>query len=281
MKYAQHPLSAAFPSMPEDEFDALVQDLKENGQREAVILFEGKVLDGWHRYRACDVARVKCVTQQHDGSNPVAFVLSRNLRRRHLTASQRAAAVVAAQGWNARGANQHGASAPGAQPRGSAPGAQPPTVAELAEMAEVSPRTIEQVKTAQRAGLGEAVRDGTVSAKQAADVAKLPPKKRERAVAAIERGEKPDVKKPSSDPRAAGPEEALKARVAELEEKLAEAADEIERLSAVEQGEEAALIQRLQSELRTVKAKRDDVMRENVELRKQVKILERQVKRAA
>lgn len=275
----QHPLSAAFPSLPEEDFAALVADIKAHGQREAVIVFEGMILDGWNRYRACEQARVKCVTVKHDGSDPVAFVLSRNLHRRHLTASQRAAAVVLATDWRQRGRPEK--PEPGADPKKPEPGSGFSSEAEMAAAADVTDRTIRQVKTAQRAGLGEAVRDGKLSAKQAAEVAKLPPKKRERAVAAIERGEKPIVKKPSSDPRAAGPEEALKARVAELEDKLAEAADEIERLSAVEQGEEAALIQRLQSELRTVKAKRDESMRECVELKRQVKMLERQVKRAA
>jgi hypothetical protein len=249
--------------MPEAEYEALVTDIRKNGQREAVILFEGMVLDGWHRYQGCQKAGVQCVTAKHDGSDPIAFVLSRNLHRRHLSASQRAAAVVAAQGWSPKGVNQHRASAPGADPQASAPGAEAPTVAELAAIAEVSPRTVEQVKTAQKAGLGDAVRDGIVSAKRAAEIAKLPKKDRAKALTA-------------PPPKEQGPDE-----VAELRAKLAEAADEIERLSSVEQGEEADLIQRLQSELRTVKAKRDEAMRECVELKRQVKMLERDLKRAA
>ena len=267
MKLTQHPLSASFPSMPEDEFAALVEDIRTNGQREAVIVFQGMVLDGWNRYRACELAGVKCVTAKHDGSDPVAFVLSRNLHRRHLSAGQRAAAVLSVQGWKPKGANQHRGSAPGAEARdskgGTAPGAEAPTTAEVAEIAEVSPRTVEQVKKANRAGLGEAVRDGTVSAKRAAEIADLPKREREKA-----------LKEPS--PKEDKPDE-----VAELRAKLAEAADEIERLSAVEQGEEAGLIQRLQAELRTVKAKRDDAMRECVELKRQIKMLERELKRAA
>lgn len=276
MRLQQHPLSAAFPSMPEEEFRALVEDLGAHGQREAVILLDGMVLDGWHRYRACEEAGVKCVTAKHDGCDPVAFVLSRNLHRRHLTASQRAAAVVAAAGWHPPHRTKKGDGPSPPPKKGDAPSPPLSTNAEMAKAAEVDKRTIQRVKAAHRAGLGEAVRDGKVSAEQAAAVAKLPPKQREKAVAAIERGVKP-----SPPARAVQPQDEFRARIAELEEKLAEAADEIERLSAVEQGEEAALIQRLQAELRTVKAKRDDVMRENVEMRKQIKMLERDAKRAA
>lgn len=260
MAMRQHPLSMVFPSMAEDELDSMAADIKANGQKEAVIVFDGMVLDGWHRYRACEKAGVKCVTIKHDGSDPVAFVLSRNLHRRHLTASQRAAAIVAATSWRPQGR-------PGNKPE---PGSGFSEAA-MAAAAETTDRTIRQAKVAHEAGLGDAVRDGKVSAKQAAEVAKLPPKKREQAKAAIERGEKPPKAsaKPPVDPR--------DAEITELRARLAEAADEVERLSATRAGDvdTEQLIARLQSELRTVKAKRDNLMRENAEMKRQIKFLER------
>jgi hypothetical protein len=51
------PLSAAFPSMPEKEIEALTLDIEAHGQREPGVLLDGMVLDGWHRYLACDTAR--------------------------------------------------------------------------------------------------------------------------------------------------------------------------------------------------------------------------------
>ena len=57
-KFEQHPLSAAFPAMPEVDLEALAEDIKAHGQREPGLLHEGMVLDGWHRYLACEKAGV-------------------------------------------------------------------------------------------------------------------------------------------------------------------------------------------------------------------------------
>jgi hypothetical protein len=157
----QHPLSAAFPAMGEREFKELVTDLENNGQRQPCVVLDGMVLDGWHRYRACMELGVKPMTLDFAGGDPRAFVLSLNLQRRHLTASQRAAAVVAVVAWRPTGVSR---SAPGAE--------HPPTSENMAAEAGVSVRTVNHAKVAHRRGLGEAVRDGKVSAKAAA----APPK---------------------------------------------------------------------------------------------------------
>ena len=158
----QHPLSAAFPAMPDAEFRSLCADIEIHGQRHACVVLEGMVLDGWHRYRACLETGREPSLVEFDGADPRAFVLSLNLSRRHLTASQRAAAVVACAEWRPSG--MRSSSAPGAE--------LPPTAEKLAKMADVSPRTIEHAKTAQRNGKGADVRDGKISAKAAAEPAK-------------------------------------------------------------------------------------------------------------
>lgn len=167
-EYHQHPLSAAFPGMSQSELAALTDDIAEEGQREPITLFEGKILDGWHRYQACNACgRVPVTVELPGGVNPVAFVKSRNLHRRHLTGSQRAAAVVACGEWAETG-----------RPKNPAPGAAfpiKPTVQEMAKEAEVSPRTIQHAKTAHAAGMGGDVRDGSISAKAAAEIVKPKP----------------------------------------------------------------------------------------------------------
>lgn len=81
------------------EFSALVADIKENGLREPIILHEGMILDGGNRYRACVAAGVEPQFMQFGGGNLVAYVLSANLHRRHMTAGQQAAIVASAQDW--------------------------------------------------------------------------------------------------------------------------------------------------------------------------------------
>lgn len=162
MELKQHPLSAAFPAMGAEDFAALVEDIRINGQREPVIVFESMVLDGWHRYSACVQLGIKAqrFTFESD-KDPVAFVLSQNLHRRHLTGSQRAAAVVACTEW-----------APASRPKKGEPGSPFSTNEALAKAANVSDRTIKDAKAAHRAGLGEAVKEGALTAKEAANVAR-------------------------------------------------------------------------------------------------------------
>lgn len=65
--------------------------------------------------------------------------------------SQRAAAVVACSEWAQLGTNQHAT--------GSEPASYPQTASQMATTANVSVKTIQQAKAAQKAGLGEQVRD--------------------------------------------------------------------------------------------------------------------------
>ena len=99
MKYELHPLCTLFPRMDGAEFDALVRDIRGNGLRDPIVLHEGMILDGGNRYRACVKAGVEPVFKQFDGENIVAFVLSANLHRRHMTPGQQAAIVASAQDW--------------------------------------------------------------------------------------------------------------------------------------------------------------------------------------
>jgi ParB-like chromosome segregation protein Spo0J len=89
--YTPHAVAALFPAMEAGEFAALVADVRENGLREEIWLHEGQIIDGRHRYWACLEAGVPPRFRQWDGQGSlVAFVVSLNLHRRHLTASQRA-----------------------------------------------------------------------------------------------------------------------------------------------------------------------------------------------
>lgn len=164
----QHALSAAFPAMPATDFQSLCADIETHGLRQPIVTHQGEVLDGWHRYTACLETGRDPSFVEFDGGDPAAFVLSLNLHRRNLTASQRALAVVACTEWRPKGGDQAKQSAPSAEA--------------LSERADVSTRTIEHAKAAQKAGLGKAVISGEVSVKRAAEVAKLPKADRKAAL---------------------------------------------------------------------------------------------------
>lgn len=84
-----HPLASMFPLMEGDDYTALVEDIAQHGQREAIWLYDGMILDGRNRYRACVELGLVPDTQTYTGDDPRAFVVSLNLHRRHLTREQR------------------------------------------------------------------------------------------------------------------------------------------------------------------------------------------------
>lgn len=94
-----HPLCTLFPRMVGDEFAALCADIRLNGLRLPIVMHDGMILDGGNRYRACLEVGVKPTFTKYAGDSVVAFVLSSNLHRRHMTAGQQAAIVASAQDW--------------------------------------------------------------------------------------------------------------------------------------------------------------------------------------
>jgi hypothetical protein len=85
-----HPIANAFPLMEGDAFRELVEDVRKNGQQQPILTYEGRILDGRNRYRACLEAGEEPWTEPWQGKSPVEAVLSLNLHRRHLSSSQRA-----------------------------------------------------------------------------------------------------------------------------------------------------------------------------------------------
>lgn len=87
-----HEYAKIFPPMSEEEFNELVEDIRQNGQLEPIIVYEDKILDGRNRYNACMKLGIKPKMVDYNGENltPLNFVISKNIKRRHLTASQKA-----------------------------------------------------------------------------------------------------------------------------------------------------------------------------------------------
>lgn len=89
-KLPYHPLAEIFPLIEGVAFRDLVEDIRVHGLREPIIILNGMILDGRNRARACEAAQVAARYVTYDGRDPLAFVVSANLHRRHLDVSQRA-----------------------------------------------------------------------------------------------------------------------------------------------------------------------------------------------
>lgn len=89
-----HPLADLVPSMTLGEYAELRDDIARNGLLDPIVLYEGKVLDGRHRLRACGDTATEPQFKDYEGDEPASFVLSHNLHRRNLTESQKAMLAV-------------------------------------------------------------------------------------------------------------------------------------------------------------------------------------------
>jgi ParB-like chromosome segregation protein Spo0J len=89
-----HPLALAFPAYGKEDFEKLINDIRNYGLRQPITLFEGKVLDGRNRVEAmkkAGKATIPAVPFEGTFDEARAYVVSLNMVRRHLTTSQRAA----------------------------------------------------------------------------------------------------------------------------------------------------------------------------------------------
>lgn len=168
---AFHPLANAFPLLQGLEFQQLVEDIEANGQLEPCVMLDGLVLDGRNRWRACREIGREPQSVEFAQGDPLAFVVAKNLRRRHLSESQRA--MIAANLANMpRGRRREDKSAPARISQ-----------AEAASLLNVSTRSVSAAATVLREGapgLAEKVRDDVVAVKVAEAIARHPTTEQER-----------------------------------------------------------------------------------------------------
>lgn len=90
-KLTQHQIAKDFmPPTTDEDARALDLDIKLNGQHQEIILFEGKVLDGWSRYQACRRLGKQPTFKVYEGTDPLAVVYGTNVVRRKLSSVQKA-----------------------------------------------------------------------------------------------------------------------------------------------------------------------------------------------
>ena len=168
----EHEYAKLFPLLDGEARQRLVDDIRANGVLEPIVFLDGYILDGRNRYYAARELLIEYPRVDYDGDDPLAFVISRNMHRRHLTESQRAAAAAKIAKLPPhrpeKGANLH------------------PSVEQAADMMNVSERSVQTAKKVIERGapqLVAAVDAGKVSVSAAAKVAELPPDEQEDIVA--------------------------------------------------------------------------------------------------
>jgi len=148
-----HPIAGLFPPLPDAEYQELVQDIRDNGQRDPITVWKENgnewIVDGCSRFKACTEigAAVKVDYEEFSGDGEIfAFVMSRNMRRRHMGTSQRSllAAELAQYYMDniARDDSEQSASA---------------ALKETAKAQRVSPRSVASGKALEIAGVDELV----------------------------------------------------------------------------------------------------------------------------
>jgi hypothetical protein len=90
-KLEPHPLSAIFPPISDEDFGKLAADINLNGLHQAIVRYQGKILDGNNRYRACELVKIAPKFADFNGDDAQArnYVISANIHRRHLSPDQR------------------------------------------------------------------------------------------------------------------------------------------------------------------------------------------------
>ena len=272
MQYKQHPLSAAFPAMAEDDYQSLRDSIAEIGVQNPITLYEGMVIDGWHRYRAANELCMDCPAVELGDVDPRYFVLAQNKARRHVTQAQLAMATTAVYAWQPVGnpsykstAYQLGTECPITK-----------TAAELAAISGVGERTIKQAKVVQTKAtpeVVEAVKRGEIGLPKAAKIANLP---KDEQVAAIRKpAPKPAQPQPEDVPVNAPSEDEISYILAQQD------ADQKAIEAILEGNGDIAPLKkeydRMAHELATVKAQRDEYMNKCNELIRRVKYLRGQL----
>lgn len=96
--YEAHPAAAAWPMLPEPDLRRLAEDIRVNGLIHPIVIWVDKqrrhwIIDGRNRYAACQIAGMEPQFVEYD-DDPVAYVLSANNERRHMSLPERAAATA-------------------------------------------------------------------------------------------------------------------------------------------------------------------------------------------
>jgi hypothetical protein len=197
-----HPVANIFPMMTPEEFLSLKDDIRLHGQREPVVFWHDQLIDGRNRMLVCQALGIEAEECELDSDDdPVAYVVSHNLHRRHLSTSQRA--MVAAK----LATLCEGRPAKETPPTTETPPIGGVSTEEAAKTLNVGSRSVERAKLILATGseeLNAAVERDEISVAAGAEIAEMPVEDQKavlaegpeftRAVAAEKRKDRKDAK---------------------------------------------------------------------------------------
>lgn len=176
-----HPIAELLPVMTEAELQHLADDIKAHGLHHPVVVYEGQILDGRHRFKACQMAGVAARFTEFKGDDAaaVAMVYSANLARRQLTKSQLAMAGAKLKAWHAvRAKERMLAGVKSADPVEDLPQGEAGKARDHAAKAVgVSGKLIDQAESVMRKAVPEVARlveGGAMTLNEAAKVVEMP-----------------------------------------------------------------------------------------------------------
>jgi len=100
-EYEVHPAALIPPPLADDDYQALLDSIRQHGQQHPIILFEGRVIDGRHRYQACRELGIIPRVESYSGNLSPLEIVKLNLARRHLSASQKAVVALSIADYEA------------------------------------------------------------------------------------------------------------------------------------------------------------------------------------
>ena len=194
MKLQRHEAADAMPAMTDNEFEELCRSVREHYlPTDPIVMLDGKVLDGWHRYKACVLMKVEPrfveFAEVAGGMTPSQFVLAKGVTRRHIEWKRRLQLVEKILPQIRKEAEERelaGKADPGPNL------GQGRTRETVAELLGVSPNTADAVvKVVENAdpAVAKAMAAGDVAPSDAAKVADLPKKKQRKLVKRKAKGE--------------------------------------------------------------------------------------------
>jgi hypothetical protein len=183
-----HPAADLFPLLEGKEYEELRADIMQRGLLVPIWTYDKQIIDGRNRYRVCQELGITPEFKEWDGGDSlVAFIISLNVKRRHLNESQRATVAAKATELFAEEARQRmlaGKKAdPAMNPEQGRPGR---AAAKAAEMMNVGVDTVykgRKVRKKGAPGLEAMAGARTVSLSAAYELTELPRAEQEEVLA--------------------------------------------------------------------------------------------------